>query len=216
MSLSERKASFRLSFACRIAFPWRSNGRSKTLNGPSQPAPLPRAQRKTRKREPRAKKRLVCGQILHSRKTHEDATSTLYRVLYHISPHVRQRRESVSLPCPVPFALRTPYVRCPWREMRFAPLMILCRARSRPPKRRHSWQRRRHRPRSVHSFRPPMPAMKTAKSHCSGSSGMRTWLGLSLGLGLGLGLGIGSRGRDRVTARVGLGLGIGLRCRVRV
>eukprot|EP00964_Phaeocystis_antarctica_P061384 scaffold36683_cov57-Phaeocystis_antarctica.AAC.6 len=28
-----------------------------------------------------------------------------------------------------------------------------------------------------------MPAMNTAKSHCSGSSGMRTWLGLGLALG---------------------------------
>ena len=96
---------------------------------------------------------------------------------------------------------RLPYVRTLSLERdALRAVEIPSRARSRPPKRRHSWQRRgRHRPRSVHSFRPPMPAMKTAKSHCSGSSGMRTWLGLSLGLGLGLRLGIG----------IGIGLGMG-------
>ena len=114
---------------------------------------------------------------------------------------------------------RLPYVRTLSLErdaLRAVVRPLLERAADCPNADTAAQRRGRHRPRSVHSFRPPMPAMKTAKSHCSGSSGMRTWLGSSLGLGLGLGLGIGIGSRDRVRARVGLGVGIGLRGRERV
>ena len=144
---------------------------------------------------------------------------------------VRHRQSSESAPSLPRVPSRLPCtVRSHWREMRFAPLRPLLERAADCPNAdtARSVAVTGHRPRSVHSFRPPMPAMKTAKSHCSGSSGMRTWLGgslglglglglgRSLGLGLGLGLGIASRGRDRVRARVGLGVGIGLRGRDRV
>ena len=69
----------------------------KTLNGPSQPAPLPRAQCKTRKREPRAKKQRSnqASDSAFSHKTHEDATYTVYRVP-HLSPCASETRECVS------------------------------------------------------------------------------------------------------------------------
>ena len=104
----------------------------KTLNGPSQPAPLPRAQRKTRKREPRAKKQRSnqASDSAFSHKTHEDATYTVYRVP-HLSPCASETRECVS---PVSRRPVCPtYVRCPWREMRYAPLRsLLERAADRP------------------------------------------------------------------------------------